>query len=165
MFSNVFSKSSDFSCDKPVISILRAPCQTFKILETFRGCIMSYQLFHKVDIFILFLNEDILGLPNLSSQKIVVLLLFSCAFFHVCIFTMCQTKTRWINDLTVAHTHTASNDGNHILLWTHQKLWLFTMWSWCCFKLWRSVRSYAQCGCNVLAKFWRLVGCFKRLDW
>ena len=29
----------------------------------------------------------------------------------------------------------------------------------------RGVRSYAQCGCNVLAKFWRLVGCFKRLDW
>ena len=31
--------------------------------------------------------------------------------------------------------------------------------------IWRGVRSYAQCGCNVLAKFWRLVGCFKRLDW
>ena len=31
--------------------------------------------------------------------------------------------------------------------------------------LWRGVRSYAQCGCNVLAKFWRLLGCFKRLDW
>ena len=29
----------------------------------------------------------------------------------------------------------------------------------------RGVRSYAQCGCNVLAKFWRLVGCSKRLDW
>ena len=31
--------------------------------------------------------------------------------------------------------------------------------------IWRGVRSYAQCGCNVLAKFWRLVGCSKRLDW
>ena len=29
----------------------------------------------------------------------------------------------------------------------------------------RGVRSYAQCGCNVLAEFWRLVGCSKRLDW
>ena len=29
----------------------------------------------------------------------------------------------------------------------------------------RGVRSYAQCGCNVLAKFWRLVGCSKRLHW
>ena len=29
----------------------------------------------------------------------------------------------------------------------------------------RGVRSYAQCSCNVLAKFWCLVGCFKRLDW
>ena len=26
-------------------------------------------------------------------------------------------------------------------------------------KLGRGVRSYVQCGCNVLAKFWRLVGC------
>ena len=32
-------------------------------------------------------------------------------------------------------------------------------------QLWRGVRSSAQCGCNVLAKFWRLVGCSKRLDW
>ena len=29
----------------------------------------------------------------------------------------------------------------------------------------RGVRSYVQCGCNVLAKFWRLVGCSKRLHW
>ena len=29
----------------------------------------------------------------------------------------------------------------------------------------RGVRSYTQCSCNVLAKFWRLVGCSKRLDW
>ena len=29
----------------------------------------------------------------------------------------------------------------------------------------RSVRYSAQCGCNVLAKFWRLVGGFERLDW
>ena len=29
----------------------------------------------------------------------------------------------------------------------------------------RGVRSYVQCGCNVLAKFWRLAGCSKRLHW
>ena len=29
----------------------------------------------------------------------------------------------------------------------------------------RGVRYCAQCGFNVLAKFWRLVECFKRLDW
>ena len=29
----------------------------------------------------------------------------------------------------------------------------------------RGVRSYVQCGCNVLAKFWRLVGCSKSLHW
>ena len=32
-------------------------------------------------------------------------------------------------------------------------------------KTWSGVRSYVQCGCNVLAKFWGLVGCSKRLDW
>ena len=32
-------------------------------------------------------------------------------------------------------------------------------------QLWRGVRSYSQCGCNMLAKFWCLVGCSKRLDW
>ena len=41
--------------------------------------------------------------------------------------------------------------------------------SWYCYYpgnyLRRSVRYCAQCGCNVLAKFWRLVGCSKRLDW
>ena len=35
----------------------------------------------------------------------------------------------------------------------------------CFHSLGRGVRSYAQCGCNMLAKFWRLVGCSKRLDW
>ena len=29
----------------------------------------------------------------------------------------------------------------------------------------RGVRSYTQCSCNVLAKFWRLVGCSKSLHW
>ena len=29
----------------------------------------------------------------------------------------------------------------------------------------RGVRSYVQCGCNVLAKFCRLVGCSKSLHW
>ena len=33
------------------------------------------------------------------------------------------------------------------------------------FHIRRGVRYCAQYGCNVLAKFWRLVGCFKRLDW
>ena len=38
--------------------------------------------------------------------------------------------------------------------------------TWLCLQwLTRGVRSYAQCGCNVLAKFWRLEGCSKRLDW
>ena len=32
-------------------------------------------------------------------------------------------------------------------------------------RLWSGVRSYAQSGCNVLAKFWHLVGCSKRLHW
>ena len=28
-------------------------------------------------------------------------------------------------------------------------------------KLRRGVRSYVQCGCNLLAKFWRVIGCFR----
>ena len=49
MFYNVFFfKSSDFSCDKALVSIPRAPCRIFKILETSRGCIVSYHFFRHI---------------------------------------------------------------------------------------------------------------------
>ena len=32
-------------------------------------------------------------------------------------------------------------------------------------KTWCQILCTAQCSCNVLAKFWRLVGCSKRLHW
>ena len=101
----VFFKSSDFSWYEPLISIPRAPWQIFKNLETFRGCIVSWQLFHKVDIFFSFLIEHILGWPNLRSQKLVVPHMFLRFFLRVRIFTMCQTTFRRRNDLSVAHTH------------------------------------------------------------
>ena len=53
----------------------------------------------------------------------------------------------------------------HLLLAQRLALKLTAGRSWWCRFLGRGVRSYAQCGGNVLAKFWHLVGCSKRLDW
>ena len=131
-----------------------------------------------------FWNCPILSFPWFSQLHTFSIFL-SCAFFGIVLFSNFSTTCTFSHFLIFRFLPFASFCNFSLEFFCHLHLLEFSIFLishiWLSFGfifvfhertqemsyiwLWRGVRYCAQCGCNVLAKFWRLVGCFKRLDW
>ena len=111
-----------------------------------------------------FAKPTIINSFKIETNTITILVCWKVSRHHLdcppcmCVHYMRLSKFKWTTAQTVSEQRCQWHSLVLRIVISHRAVKTETI------HVWRDVRSWVQCGCTVLAKLWRLVGCTKMVS-